>query len=133
MFIQNNTFSKTSNFTILVDGGSANNIRSNNYQSQKISDIISLVHNGNIELPAPLIAEAANNMISGTAGAYDRVEVYVYENGYVLPGGYTVAAEDGSFIFVTEDSLGGKQVLLTATDLQNNTSAFSQLYSVENE
>ncbi len=133
MFIQNNTFSKTSNFTILVDGGAANNIRSNIYQSQKISDIISLVHNGNIELPAPLVTEAADNIISGTAGAYDRVELYVYENGYVLPVGYTLAAEDGNFIFACEDSLGGKQVLLTATDLQNNTSAFSQLYSVENE
>ena len=131
MFIQNNTFAQTSNFTILIDGGAANNIRSNTYQSQKISDVISLVQNGNIELSAPLVNEAADNIISGTAGAYNRVEVYVYENGYVSPIGYTVAAEDGNFTFVNAESLAGKQVLLIAMDLLNNTSAFSQLYFVE--
>ncbi len=131
MFVQNNTFSQTNNFTILVDGGGSNCIRGNRFMGTKTADFINLVLGGNEGLPAPVVNSAIGNVVTGMTCPYGRVEIYVFEDQNAMSLGFADADENGMFTFESADQIGGKQVLLLVTDSFSNTSAFSKPYKVK--
>ena len=85
---------------------------------------------GNMELAAPVIAEAAAGKISGTACAGCMVEIFSDpgSQGLVYEG-MTLADASGSFTFT--GTVSGPNVTATATDLTGNTSAFSKAVKVK--
>ncbi len=127
IFIQNNTFTRKSDYSVLIDGGSGIYIRGNSFSGQNTQNFVCLVQGGNLELSAPVATAIDEKTISGTACAFGRVEVYLYENGSAISIGYADAGADGAFMFVSDDTLAGRQLLLLATDSFNNTSSFSEI------
>lgn len=90
--------------------------------------MILLLGGGNGELSAPLVTSISGSVVSGTACAFGRVEIYLYENGGVTPVGQTDADANGDFSYSGGDEIDGKQILLLVTDTFNNTSVFSTVY-----
>jgi hypothetical protein len=129
-FVQNNTFAQTSNFAVLLDGGSGNLVSCNQFTGSKTADFINVVNGGNTDLPSPLVTATADGTISGTTCPYGRVEIYLYENRQTIYIGDTAANANGEFLFMNSKPIGGKKILLLVTDLANNTSAFSKLYTI---
>ncbi len=125
-FVQNNTFGKNNSNAVRVDYGSGNIIRANAFSGDKPWDLILLLEGGNGNLAAPAVNTAADKSISGTACAFGRVEIYVYEKTNIVSLGFADADAEGSFTFTSGESLTGKQIVLLATDMLNNTSSFSQ-------
>jgi titin len=125
-FIQNNTFEENNSNAVRVDYGTGNIIRSNTFISDKPWELILLLEGGNTGMPAPVVTEAKDISISGTACAFGRVEIYLYEKTGIVSLGFSQADEKGEFRFTNSESLSGKQVILLVTDMLNNTSAFSQ-------
>jgi len=82
----------------------------------------------NGKLP-PVISVAYPAFVSGTAGAYDYIEVFKAENGTGQGGsyglaGFATANSTGNWIVVTAGLQAGDYVTAMATDPQNNTSDF---------
>jgi len=125
-FIQNNTFEENNSNAVRVDYGTGNIIRSNTFISDKPWELILLLEGGNTGMPAPVVTEAKDISISGTACAFGRVEIYLYKKTGIVSLGFSQADEKGEFRFTNSESLSGKQVILLVTDMLNNTSAFSQ-------
>jgi len=48
----------------------------------------------------------------------------------VTPLGYITADEKGRFEYTNDEPLTKKKIVLLATDMSNNTSAFSKTYTV---
>ena len=130
VFIQNNAFTSKRDYSVLIDGGDGNFIRDNGFSGQKPQNFITLVSGGNHELPAPTVTEVGDNTISGTACAYGRVEIYLYENEMAKSLGYTNADQNGAYKFEHNETLSGASLLLLVTDQLNNTSAFSEIIKI---
>lgn len=124
----NNTLTKNSaGFTILQSVGNtlhANSISGNSALGIELRD------EGNLELAAPVIAEAAAGKISGTACPGCMVEIFSdpASQGLVYEG-MTLADASGSFTFTGK--VTGPNVTATTTDLTGNTSAFSKAVKVK--
>lgn len=85
---------------------------------------------GNLELAAPVIAEAAAGKITGTACPGCMVEIFSDPaNQGLVYEGMTLADASGSFTFTGKVS--GPNATATATDLTGNTSAFSKAVKVK--
>lgn len=129
-FIQNNAFGETNDNAVRVDYGTGNIIRSNTFHGDKPWDLILLLEGGNNELAAPVTTSAEGSNIAGTTCAFGRVEVYLYEKTEIFSIGFTTADAKGSFTFESSELRAGKQIILLVTDLDNNTSVFSQPISI---
>ena len=131
LFVQNNTFCATMDFTLLVEGGIRNSIRGNTFSGGDIHNFIGLTIQGNDELAAPNVISASGDTIRGTACALGAVEIYVYENDTATPIGRVSADQNGNFVFQYGESLSGKRVIALVSDDAGNTSAFSSPVKVK--
>lgn len=131
LFIQHNRFAATGNYTVVLDGGAGNAIRSNAFAGKKPANFILPLHGGNLELKPPKVKTAKKNALSGTACAYGRVEIYRYADGQATPLGVAQADAAGKFAYADAELVKGVRVLLTVTDPFNNTSAFSKAYPMK--
>ncbi|MCE5236042.1 MAG: right-handed parallel beta-helix repeat-containing protein [Eubacteriales bacterium] len=130
-FVQQNTFSKTRYSTIRVDYGTGNAILSNTFPYMNNTDeLILLLEGGNLELSAPVVETAKDRSVSGMAGPYDCVEIYLIDKANIISLGFTYADAEGRFAFVREQTLSGSKIILIATDKACNTSAFSKPYRI---
>jgi len=95
------------------------------------SQAITLTSGGNINYPAPSELYADSFRVSGTAQAYDSIELFLSDRGAGLQGGslsYVTkvqADSQGRFESFSAGLIPGQVVCALATDLNNNTSAFS--------
>ena len=139
-----NTIANNANDGVLVDTGSGNAIQQNSITaSGKLG--IELLRNGNNNEAAPVLTAAATDgssttivgTLTSTPNATFTLEFYAndtanpsgYGEGLIYLGSWTVTTDDsgnGSFtaVFDTGDTTG-LLLAATATDPDNNTSAFS--------
>lgn len=129
-FIQSNIFGEMTAFPVRVDFGAGNLIQGNRFTG-KPSDLILLVENGNLGLAAPKVKTAKGNRVTGIACPNAHVEICLLDGKSVTPLGYTTADEKGAFEYVNDEQLIKKKIVLLATDMSNNTSAFSKTYTVK--
>jgi len=128
-FIQSNFFGEMTAFPVRVDFGVGNLIRGNHFTG-KPSDLIMLVENGNFGLTAPKVKTAKGNQVTGIACPNALVEICLLDGKSVTPLGYITADEKGRFEYTNDEPLTKKKIVLLATDMSNNTSAFSKTYTV---
>ncbi len=124
----NNTLTKNkAGFTILQSVG--NTLHANSISGSS-GLAIELREGGNLELAAPVIAEAIADKVTGTACPGCVVELFSDPaNQGLVYEGMTLADASGSFTFTGKVS--GPNVTTTATDLAGNTSAFSKTVKVK--
>jgi hypothetical protein len=83
----------------------------------------------NTRLATPLILECnlSNGILSGSAGAYDTIEIFSdSSNEGEVYEGKTKADENGDFAFSKDAPFSGPYITATAIDINGKTSEFSQ-------
>lgn len=123
-FVQNNTFEKGCKYSIWISNGETNFLRANLFPANSIAAVL-LTSEYSAKFTTPAITYATGGSIVGTAIPFGLVEVYLSESGWLTSLGATYADGDGNFTFTNSELLKGKQVLLLASDITGNTSAFS--------
>lgn len=127
-------------FGIIVDGLGAtrNGIFGNTICSfsNPVSDVgIYLSNNGNLNKPNPLIQSASTGVVSGQAQANDYIEVFKADRDAIVNGGslkllgFTTASGTGTWSLTVTAFADVDFVCATASDINNNTSVFSQNYA----
>jgi parallel beta-helix repeat protein len=113
-----------SNPGVLVIQGQSNLLRANSISGNEFAGI-EIREGGNLELPSPVINEATSEAISGTACPNCMVEIFSdpKDQGLIYEG-FVQADAEGNFVF--RQTVTGPKVTATATDLQGNTSPFSE-------
>lgn len=130
-FIQSNMLGAMEGYPVRVDYGTGNEIRSNSFTGEKPTEMVLLLEGGNRELGAPRVSGVQKQTLSGTTCAHGYVEIYLFQDNRAIPLGFACADAKGKFTFTSGQPLNGKQVILLVTDILNNTSAFSQPYTVK--
>ena len=131
LFVQGNTFGAMEGYPLRVDYGTGNMLFANRFQTAP-KDAILLLENANLNLPAPAVKSAKNVDVKGTACAFGLVEVYsLGQDNRISPLGTAHADSKGKFSFQSVQSLKGQRIVLLATDVYGNTSAFSKVYKVK--
>ena len=128
-FFQCNTFFDTDCDNIRVDQGSGNELRGNTFDS-RYDMAIFLNENGNMELAAPSPGDCRGKTVTGTAIPGGLVEIYAVESRSIVPLGFAYADEEGIFTYTGSQPLSGSKIVLTVTDADGSTSAFSEPYKV---
>ena len=107
---------------ILVNAGDFNSLRGN-------LGSLSLGQNANQNLAVPVLKTATTSVVSGTTASHNIIDLFVKDSlGMVYLGAVTADAS-GNFTF--SGSINGTQVIATATDIQGNTSGFSDPLTVK--
>ncbi len=109
--------------TIRSDSATGNTITGNEIFNNSVFGI-ALIDDGNTGLASPVINNAAENQVTGTACSECTVEIFSTDNdeGDVFEG-FVVADASGNFSWAGEP--GKTYVTATATDDSGNTSQFS--------
>jgi hypothetical protein len=115
---------------VLVGTGSYNTIRRNSIYGNG-GDGIHLEYGGNQMLPAPVILAATKTSISGTACPGCTVEIFSddEDEGQVYEG-IAFTNTSGAFTFTKNSRFLGPHLTATATDLDGNTSGFSEPWGI---
>jgi len=120
---------------VLVDGdfgGNGNQIRGNSTHDN-VGKGIALINGGNNGIASPVInpvgAQFAGNGVSGTACPNCTIDIYSddLDEGRIYEGSTTA---DGSGNWTFSGSVTGPNVTATATDADDNTSEFSEPFTV---
>lgn len=126
-------------FGILVDGlgTTRNGIFGNticSFSNPITGTGIFLSNNGNLNKPSPLIQTASMGLVSGQAQANDYVEVFKADRDTSTNGGslrllgFTTASAAGAWSLTVTAVADVDFVCATASDINNNTSSYSQNY-----
>lgn len=124
-FIQGNVFSDIDADAIMIDRGTGNLIRMNQFIMQ-MKYAITLAEGGNLELPAPMLNTASSYHVDGSACSNCYIEIYAITDGTATSIGKTRADADGIFLFESCEPLAGDEILSLSIDTDGNTSVFSE-------